>query len=150
MVVRYITKFILIIFLFSCDNILQDDYYEPPNSLDIYDIWKQNNQTERDSNGYYHFPYDPTGTSQSDYGTVKYITEVPVTRVFWSSPDSFFVYHMNQWIGQPIINYSTYSGADGYGQQLFYIYSDFIGDTLTIYGHINSSVSDTVFVIIEE
>ena len=57
---------------------------------------------------------------------------------------------MKQWIGQPIINYSTYSGADGYGQQLFYIYSDFIGDTLTIYGHINSSVSDTVFVIIEE
>ena len=62
MVVRYITKFILIIFLFSCDNILQDDYYEPPNSLDIYDIWKQNNQTERDSNGYLPAPpHDESG-----------------------------------------------------------------------------------------
>ena len=149
MMAKHIIKFIFIILLFSCDNILQDDYDEPQNDLNIYDIWKQNNQTERDSNGYYHFLYNPTGMSQSDYGTVKYFTEIPVTRVFWSSPDSFFVYHMNQWIGQPIINYSTYSVDDGYGQQLFYIYSDFIGDSLTIYGHISSNISDTVFVIIE-
>ena len=149
MSIKQILKFIFVIFLFSCDTILQEEYSENQNSLDIYDIWKQNNQVEKDSNGYYHFPYNPTGMSQSDYGTVKYFTEIPVTRVFWSSPDSFFVYHMNQWIGQPIINYSTYSGSDGYGQQLFYIYSDFIGDTLTIYGYIDSNASDTVFVIIE-
>ena len=149
MIIKQIIKFIFVIFLFSCDTVLQEEYSENQNSLDIYDIWKQNNQAEKDSNGYYHFPYNPTGMSQSDYGTVKYFTEIPVTRVFWSSPDSFFVYHMNQWIGQPIINYSTYSGSDGYGQQLFYIYSDFIGDTLTIYGYIDSNASDTVFVIIE-
>ena len=64
-------------------------------------------------------------------------------------PDSFFVYYMYQWIGEPIINYSTYSGSDGEGQQLFYVYSNFIGDTLTIYGYINADTVDSVFVIVE-
>ena len=62
---------------------------------------------------------------------------------------SFFVYHMNQWIGDPIINHSTYSGSDGSGQQSFYVYPPFIGDTLTIYGYINSDIIDTVLVIVE-
>ena len=145
-------KILLLFFLFSCDkNIFNDESQssETNNSLNIYDLWKQNDALEKDSNGYYHFGYNPTGQSDSDYGTVKYITEQPTTRVFWASPDSFFVYHMNQWIGEPIINYSTYSGSDGYGQQLFYVYSPLIGDTLTIYGYINSDIIDTVFVIVE-
>ena len=143
---------IFILFLFSCnESIFEDDdcCSNTSNSLDIYDIWKQNDPLEQDSNGYYHFLYNPTGQSDSDYGTVKYITEQPTTRVFWTSPDSFFVYHMNQWVGDPIINYSTYSGSDGSGQQLFYVYPPFIGDTLTIYGYINSDIIDTVFVIVE-
>jgi len=56
---------------------------------------------------------------------------------------------MDQWFGDPIINYSTYSGDDGYGQQLFYVYAPFVGDTLTIYGYIDSDIIDTVFVIVE-
>ena len=139
-----------ILFLFSCDMILKEDNYsEVQNSLNIKDIWKQSDPLEKDSNGYYHFLYSPTGISESDYGTVKYITEIPVTRVFWSSPDSFYIYHINQWIGEPIINFSTYSDEDGFGNQLFYIHSNFIGDTLRIYGEINSNLSDSVFVIIE-
>ena len=89
--------FPFILFIASCDFsglISSSDSEVEYNNLDIYDVWKQNNQLEQDSSGYYHFPYSPTGTSQSDYGTVKYFTEVPVTRVFWASPDSFFVYHM--------------------------------------------------------
>ncbi len=130
------------------------------NSIDIYDIWKQNTNLEPDANGYYHFTYIPTGNYDSDYGTVKYFNEIPVTRTFWESPDSFWVYHQNQWIGTPIIDNSTYSGDDGYGQQLFYIYEPFVGDTLSIYGYIchennfgdcssNYLVKDSVFVIIE-
>ena len=38
--------------------------------------------------------------------------------VFWESPDSFFVEYMGQLIGEPIINNSTYSDGEGYGQQL--------------------------------
>ena len=140
------------LFLFNCDENIFDNNEccsDSANSLDIYDVWKQNNPLEQDSNGYYHFGYNPTGQSDSDYGTVKYITEQPTTRVFWTSPDSFFVEYMGQLIGQPIINNSTYSDGEGYGQQLFYIYSDFIGDTLTIYGSINASIIDTVFVIVK-
>ena len=145
------TKLLLptILFIFSCNELLVQEEDPPTNSLDIYDVWKQNNPLEKDQNGYYHFSYSPTGMSQSDYGTVKYTTEIPETRIFWTSPDSFFVSHMGQLFGEPIINYSTYSGDDGNGQQLFYVYSPSIGDTLTIYGYINSNVIDSVFVIVE-
>ena len=146
-------KFLLaFLFLFNCDGNAFDDNNIPPltdNSLNIYDVWKQNSPLEKDSSGYYHFLYNPTRMSGSDHGTVKYTTEIPGTRIFWTSSDSFFVEHMGQLIGEPIINNSTYSDGDGYGQQLFYVYSDFIGDTLTIYGYIDSNASDTVFVIIE-
>jgi len=148
------TKFLLVfLFLFSCDGKAFEDDNTPPistNNLDIYDVLKQNDPLEKDSNGYYHFLYNPIGMSKSDYGTVKYTTEIPETRVFWASSDSFFVEYMGQLIGEPIINNSTYSDGDGYGQQLFYVYSDFIGDTLTIYGNIDSNIIDSVFVIVEE
>lgn len=145
-------KILVFLFLFSYDgNAFEGDNPPPPppNDLDIYDVWKQNNPLGEDSNGYYHFLYNPTQMSESDYGTVKYTTEVPETRVFWSSPDSFFVEYMDQLIGESIINNSTYSDGDGDGQQLFYVYSDFIGDTLTIHGSINSNITDSIFVIIE-
>jgi len=142
--------FSISLFLFSCDITLVDEELpDSNNDLNIYDVLKQNDSLDQDSSGYYHFLYNPTGISQSDYGTVKYTTELPITRVFWESPDSFFIYHMNDWFGEPIINNSTYSGDDGYGQQLFYIYSDFIGDTLTIYGYISSVIIDSVFIIVE-
>jgi len=140
------------LFLFSCnDNPFEGENCcsDSPNNLDIYDVWKQNDSLSKDSNGYYHFGYNPVGMSNSDYGAVKYLTEQPLTKVFWASPDSFFVYYMDQWFGDPIINYSTYSGDNGYGQQLFYVYPPFVGDTLTIYGYIDSIIIDTVFVIVE-
>ena len=130
------------------------------NVLDIYDVWKQNTDLEADINGYYNFEYFSTGQSDSDYGTLKYNTTIAVTRVYWDSPDSFWVYHMGQWIGEPIINNSTYSSDEGFGQQLFYIDETFIGDTLSLYGQIcppnsftgcddNPLHRDSIFVIIQ-
>ena len=145
-------KFLLITFIFiaGCDYISDSDDNQILNSLDIYDIWKQNTPLEQDSSGYYHYDYpDDVGNNPSDYGSVKYFTEIPTTRVFWNSPDSFWVYFQGQWIGEPIINNSTYSGDDGYGTQLFYVYPLFFGDTLSIYGSISDSIFDSVFVIIE-
>ena len=109
-------------------------------------------QLEIDSNGYYHFSYSPTGQSESDYGTVYYMTTEPVTRVGWSSPDSFYVYHMGQIFWEPVINYSTYSGDDGEGQQLFYVNPTLIGDTLDIYGYYYyyPEIIDSVKVIIND
>ena len=86
-------KFLLaFLFLFSCDGNAFYDNNIPPltdNDLNIYDVWKQNSPLEKDSSGYYHFLYNPTGMSGSDYGTIKYTTEIPGTRIFWTSSDSF-------------------------------------------------------------
>tara|TARA_B100000700_G_scaffold326426_1_gene437937 strand:- start:227 stop:904 length:678 start_codon:yes stop_codon:yes gene_type:complete len=120
--------------------------------IDIHSVFKQFDALELDSNGYYHFSYNPTGQSESDYGTVYYMTTDPVTRVGWSSPDSFYVYHMGQIFWEPVINYSTYSGSDGEGQQLFYVNPTLIGDTLDIYGYYfyHPEIIDSVKVIIGE
>ena len=42
---------------------------------------------------------------------------------------------MGQIFWEPVINYSTYSGDDGEGQQLFYVNPTLIGDTLDIFGY---------------
>jgi len=120
--------------------------------IDIHSVFKQFDALEIDSNGYYHFSYSPTGQSESDYGTVYYMTTDPVTRVGWSSPDSFYVYHMGQIFWEPVINYSTYSGDDGEGQQLFYVNPTLIGDTLDIYGYYYyyPEIIDSVKVIIND
>ena len=120
--------------------------------IDIHSVFKQFTELSIDSNGYYHFPYQPTGQSESDYGTVYYSTTDPITRVGWSSPDSFYVYHMGQIFWEPVINYSTYSGDDGEGQQLFYVNPTLIGDTLDIFGYYYHSpnIIDSVKVIIDD
>ena len=120
--------------------------------IDIHSVFKQFDALEKDLNGYYHLSYNPTGQSESDYGTVYYMTTDPVTRVGWSSPDSFYVYHMGQIFWEPVINYSTYSGDDGEGQQLFYINPTLIGDTLDIYGYYYyyPEIIDSVKVIIDD
>ena len=141
---------IIILCLLTCDGILDDNgYHGPTPILDIYDIYKQLTPLTQDTNGYYHFPYNPSGTSDSDYGTVKYFTEVPTTLVSWTSPDEFCIDHLGTEICEPIICCSTYSGTDGYGQQLFYVSPDSIGDTLNIYGNVSEVIVDSVFVIIE-
>ena len=142
---------LLCLLLNGCDDSpTSNSDNNPPNELNIYDIFKQNTQLEKDINNIYHFVYEPSGTSESDYGTLKYMTNIPVTRVFWSSPDSFFVNYQNQLIGEPIINNSTYSGNDGLGQQLFYVSSESIGDTLKILGYIYSNDVDTILVLVEQ
>ncbi len=93
----------------------------------------------------YIFTY-PTGRPHT-YTSVLYNTE-PMTRVFWSSPDTFVVYHMYHWFTYPIINYSTYSdGEDGTGKQLIYIYEPHIGDTLEIIGCINGYCESLEFLV---
>ena len=129
----------------GCDNMSE-------SCIDIHSVFKQFDALAMDSNGYYHFSYNPTGQSESDYGTVYYMTTDPVTRVGWFSPDSFYIYHMGQIFWEPVINYSTYSGDDGEGQQLFYVNPTLIGDTLDIYGYYYyyPEIIDSVKVIIDD
>ena len=98
-----------------------------------------------DSNGYYLFDY-PNEINNS-YTYVKYITS-PVTRIFWSSPDSFTIVHQGFPITEPVINYSTYSDDDGNGQQMIYVYQEHIGDTLSVMGYYSDDVWDDVAFIV--
>ena len=146
-------KLSLLLLITACSSIIGGEETDACNEcdIDIYAVYKQLDALEKDSNGYYHFSYNPTGQSESDYGAVYYITTDPVTRVGWYSPDSFFVEFMGQIIGEPVIQYSTYSGDDGEGQQLFYVNPTLIGDTLDIYGYYfnNNLIIDSVKVIVD-
>ena len=73
------------------------------------------------------------------YISVEYDTK-PRTRVFWTSPDLFTVYHMGFPMTEPIINYSTYSRDDGSGKQMIYLNRGMIGKRLTIVGCISEEV----------
>ena len=95
--------------------------------------------------GYYIFDY-PTNRPHT-YTSVEYDTE-PITRVFWTSPDSFTIVHQGFPITEPIINYSTYSDNAGNGQQMIYVYQEHIGDTLSVIGYYFDEVWDDVNFII--
>jgi len=99
-----------------------------------------------DENGYYYFDY-PNGDISS-YTNVKYETN-PITRVFWTSTDSFTIIHQGIPFTQPIVNYSTYSDDDRNGQQMVYVYGIHIGDTLDIFGYVNDDIWDWVGVVVE-
>ena len=57
---------------------------------------------------------------------------------------------MGQEYEQPIINYSTYADEDGRGEQFFVLNEDMVGDTLLIFGYINSISWNYVYIIVED
>ena len=123
--------------LLNSNTIKPDSYSSPFRLYMDYEV---------DQNGFYHKTY-PTG-STSSYGKV-FVETLPIKRVFWSSPNMFETYYQEQWFSTPIIQYSTFSSSDGIGQQLFYIYEKFIGDTLTIIGGLSDNSWDYVQIIID-
>ena len=135
---------LILILVVSCgdyDNILNSE--EKESSPTPFHLWLEENM---DENGFYHKTY-PRGNASS-YGRV-YCETLPTQRVFWSSPNSFNTYHQQQWFSTPIIQYSTYTSNDGTTQQLYYLYEQFIGDTLTLVGGLSEETWDYVQVIID-
>ena len=129
-------KFILLILtlLFvGCDNPLEPEI----TFLNIY------LDSEKDSNGYYHIDYNVT-----TYKHVYYQT-TPNQRVRWGSEDTFSIDWMFNTYEEPIINYSTYADEYGGGQQLFYLDSEAVGDTMMIVGYINELTWDYLYFILE-
>ena len=129
-------KFILLILtlLFvGCDNPLEPEI----TFLNIY------LDSEKDSNGYYHIDYNGT-----TYKHVYYQT-TPNQRVHWGSEDTFSIDWMYNTYEEPIINYSTYADEWGSGQQLFYLDSEAVGDTMMIVGYINEIAWDYLYFILE-
>ena len=129
-------KFILIVLtllLVGCDNPFEPEITFLNIHLD----------SEKDSNGYYHIDYNGT-----TYKHVYYQT-TPNQRVHWGSEDTFSIDWMFNTYEEPIINYSTYADDYGSGQQLFYLDSEAVGDTMMIVGYINEIAWDYLYFILE-
>ena len=139
--VRSFVSLWLVLFLVGCDD--SNSFMGPDivdygtRTLELYST------SEQDKNGYYHYKYEGF-----NYGSIYFTTE-PTTLVGWTSPDEFCIWHFNDYICEPVINYQTYSDEEGNGQQNFYINENAIGDTLTLIGFLNSDIYDEINVIIK-
>ena len=128
-------KFIPVLLLFfGCSNILTSDE-EPKREL-VLELYMNLPYTD---DGYYLFNY-PNGSPHT-YTTVESISK-PMERIFWGSPDSFYVEHMYHVFGEPIANYSTYTSSDSTSRRLVYVYQPHINDTLSVYGCIYGDGDD--------
>ena len=126
-------KIIVLLLMIGCVGGEDRLYSQEQVEEDIPLILKMNYPME---DGYYKIDY-PNNRPHS-YISVEYQTE-GMRRIYWTSIDSFTIVHMGYPITEPIINYSTYSGDDGSGKQMIYLYQDFINDTLMIRGCISES-----------
>ena len=81
----------------------------------------------------YVFSYPNNATNS--YFKVNY-NSLPTQRVYWDSPDEFYVVMWQDTVWTPVVNYSTYSDDDGIGHQMVYVNPTLIGDTLNIIGTI--------------
>jgi hypothetical protein len=137
MLVRLIPLLLLII---SCEETLNTP--EPPDRF--LELWCD---LEMDGDVYV-FNYDTDKSNQ--YSRVYYRTN-QLTRVFWYSPNEFYVIMFNDTIYTPSINYSTYSDeTDGTGLQLFYMNQQFLGDTLKLYGYLDEDLVKMVKVLVKK
>ena len=84
----------------SCNDFVSSGNEYPPNFLELY------MDTTLDDNGYYLVDY-PNNELDS-YVVVKY-RSLPMTRIFWTSTDSFTIYYQGFPFSEPIINNSTYT-----------------------------------------
>ena len=133
-------RLLMLVILVGCGNSQHNS--EPLEPQETTPLTLYMNLPKED--GYYIFDY-PTNRPHT-YTSVEYDTE-PITRVFWTSPDSFTIVHFGYEITEPIINYSTYTAEDSSGKQMIYIYQDHIGDTLSVWG-CATDVCDGVYFIV--
>jgi hypothetical protein len=120
-------KLIIIIILLtviSCEKELHQDISD--TFLEIY------SDLEYDGDVYiFNYPNNATNS----YFKVNY-NSLPTQRVYWDSPDEFYVIMWQDTVWTPVVNYSTYSDDDGIGHQMVYVNPTLIGDTLNIIGTI--------------
>ena len=134
-------KLIIIIILLtviSCEKELHQDISD--TFLEIYSDF------EYDGNVYtFNYPNNATNS----YFKVNY-NSLPTQRVYWDSPDEFYVIMWQDTVWTPVVNYSTYSDDDGIGHQMVYVNPTLIGDTLNIIGTIyEEGISQEILVKIQ-
>jgi len=108
---------ILLVICLGCDK--EYNYIEPYINLIEYEVIQINNP-------YAHLYYEAT----------------PLSRVFWTSPDSVII----EGEKTCIICCSTYTKEDGRGQQLVILPYNYNIKTWTIICYINEEVSDTIYI----
>jgi hypothetical protein len=110
----------------SCEK--EEGYINPQSFLEV------SSNLNYDGNIYV---YDyPVGQSSS-YFEVNFQT-LSQERIYWNSPDLFYVIVHNDTIWDECVNYSTFANNDGEGRQLIYVNPQFIGDTLNIIAQVNN------------
>ena len=122
---------LLIIILTSCEDQYKD-LIEDNSTLEIYiDDLEYNNITET-----YKFQYP--NTLSNNYFKITYNTS-PYQRVYWDSPDEYYVVTFQDTTWTSVVNYSTHAGENGIGYQMVYVNNSLAGDTLKIVGTTNNN-----------
>ena len=117
-------KLLILLVLIGCEKYETYDVNSQETWIHIYADLPYENEI-------YTFDY-PEGSSNS-YFKIHY-DSYPLQRVFWYSPDEFYVIMFQDTIWTPVINYSTYADDDGGGHQIVYVNPTLIGDTLNLIG----------------
>ena len=115
-------KLIILLALVGCEKFEYNDSLE--TWIDIYSDLPY-------ENGIYTFNYP--NNQESSYFKIHYDSH-PLQRVFWYSPDEFYVIMWQDTIWTSVINYSTYADDYGIGHQMVYVNPTLIGDTLNLIG----------------
>ena len=127
---------ILIIILVGCEKQYKDLIEESPQ-LNIYidEVADNANISYNNITGVYRLNYPENITNS--YFKIRYNTS-SYQRVYWESPDMFYIIMWQDTIWTPIINFSTYADENGDGRQIAYINNTLVGDTLNIIGKTNN------------
>ena len=142
----YVVVILFLIHTQGCEDKNDTQKSVISNNIELY------MDSETDESGKYYL-VDYNGSSSNGYTKVHYITLQDLTRVFWTSVDTFCVQLYNEKICDMIVNYSTYSRKydDGTfrGSQMIYLKQDFIGDTLSVVGCIDYETCDELRFILQ-
>ena len=102
----------------------------------------------QDTNGIYHYSF-PANISHS-YLAID-VQSTPLTRIYFSSPDSFCVYLHGFLLCYPIVNYSIYTReSDGTGKQFAYVDRSHVGTTLFIEGVTEDRWAASIMIKVED
>ena len=85
--------------------------------------------------------YEIVTTNTTSYAHVYYESN-PMSRVFWTSPDTVII----EGEKTCIVCCSTYTNKDGKGQQLVILPHTYNSRTWTVIGYINKEVIDTLYI----
>ena len=130
-----------LIYLAGCEKEYNFEEDNPNTSLEIYSDLPN---TVLNNDTIYNFFY-PDGNNNS-YFAIKYNT-TQYQRIFWESPDMFYVIMWQDTIWTPVVDYSTYADEEGNGKQIIYVNDTLIGDTLNIYASTNNNTKEIKIVI---